>query len=315
MRYRPWLLALTLSLGASQSALAQSKDAHAAAEEQFRQGREALERADYEVALRLFRQSQEAEPGRGKLLNLAICEEKLGLLTEANRHFQEVLPQLTPDDERLTIAREHLTALAPRIPHLRIDLAPSSPSGATVSADGAPFAPTALGTEMPIDPGKHAITVTAPGRTERRYELSLDEGKRATLTVEAGALVGADPASPVIATPTSSRRTVGFIVGGVGLAGIAAGAVTGILALGDHASAVEACPLKVGCSRDVVDQAKSGQALSVVSTVAFAAGAIGVGVGVYLVVSGGKSPAPATAPRVGLTLLPGGGNLGLSGAF
>jgi hypothetical protein len=316
MRYRTLLLAITLSLGASTGALAQPVDAHAAAEEQFRQGREALERADYKAALGLFRKSQELEPGRGKLLNLAICEEQLGLLTEATQHFQDVLPQLA-GDERLTIAQQHLTALIPRVPHVRIELAPSSPPGATVSADGAPLAPTALGAEMPYNPGKHAFTVTAPGRSERRYDLTLEEGKRAALTVEAGAVITTEAVTlpEVTPTPTSSRRTVGFIVGGVGVAGLAVGAVTGIVSLNDHASALKACPTRMGCSSDVIAQAKSGQTLSIVSTAAFAAGAVAAGVGLYLVLSGGKGPSPAAAPRAGLTVLPGGARLGFEAAF
>ena len=118
-----------------------------------------------------------------------------------------------------------------------------------------------------------------------------------------------------VVTPTSSRSTVGFVVGGVGVAGLAVGAVTGILALGDHASVVEACPAKVGCSSAVVDQAKSGQALSIVSTAAFAAGAAAAGVGLYLVLSSSKADVPVAAPRVGLTVLPGGVRLGLEAAF
>ncbi|MEP7123187.1 MAG: hypothetical protein ABJE95_19825 [Byssovorax sp.] len=315
MRYLPWLLVLTLSLGASSSALAQASDAHAAAEEQFRQGRDALARSDYPAALQFFRKSNAMEPGRGKLLNLAICEEQLGQLTEATTHFQEVLPQLTPDDERLTIAQKHLAALAPRLAHVRVDLAISSPPGATVSADGAPLAKSALGAEVPVNPGKHAITVTAPGRADRRYDLTLDEGKTAAITVEPGEPSARAPAAPAVAAPTRNRRTLGFVVGGVGVAGLAAGAVTGILALGDHAAAVKACPSKVGCSISVVDQARAGQSLSVVSTVAFAVGAAAAGVGVALVLSGGSSPTPAASTSVGVALLPGGGGVALSGAF
>lgn len=319
MRYRTWLLAITLSLGAPQSAFAQPSDAHAAAEEKFRQGREALERADYKLALEMFQKSQALEAGRGKLLNIAICEEKLGRLTEATRHILELLPQLAPDDERRTIARKQLTALEARTPHLRIDLAASSPPDTTVSADGSPVPKAALGTEIPYNPGKHAISVAAPGRAERRYELSLEEGQRAVLPVEPGLVVvvagtgNVGAASP--APTTSSRRTVGFVVGGVGLAGLGVGAITGILSLGDHASALEACPLKVKCSTAVVDQAKAGQSLSVVSTVAFAAGAAAAGVGLYLVLSSGKSPASAAASQLGVTLLPGGGSLGIHGFF
>lgn len=312
MRYRTWLLALTLSLSAPQSALAQPEDTHAAAEDLFRQGREALSRKDYKGALELFNKAQGIEPGRGKLINIALCEEELGQLTEAAQHFQEVLPQLTPDDERLEIARQHLAGLGPRIPRLRIDLANGARGGAGVTLDGAPLSEAALGTEMPADPGKHVITVTAPGRREMRYDLTLEEGKRAALVVEPGAVVAAKNGAPREAHPASSRRTAGFVVGGVGLAGLAAGGVTGILALVSHSAAESECPLHKGCSADIVNQASTGKSLSVVSTIAFAAGAVGVGVGLYLVLSSDRSSA---APRAGLTLLPDGGRLGFSAAF
>jgi hypothetical protein len=97
---------------------------------------------------------------------------------------------------------------------------------------------------------------------------------------------------------------VGYVLAGVGVVGIAVGAVTGILAL-DRQATMEGD----GCDPDAqtcrtqagVDAASSGEILSAASTIAFAVGGVSLGVGGYLILfteSDGKSagaPPPARA--------------------
>jgi hypothetical protein len=258
MRHRIWFLtvALALALAAPAGALAQSTDDHARADEQFHQAREALTQGNDELALRLFRASQEIEPGRGKLLNIALCEEKLGLLAEATVHFEALLPQLTPGDERRAIVQQHLADLRPRVPHVAVKVPAAAPPAAALAP-------------------KPAARKVAP-------------------------------------QPMSSKRKTGFLVGGAGLAGLAVGGVTGILALVDRGAIQSQCPSHRGCSPEIVDRASAGKALSITSTFAFVAGAVGASAGLYLVLTGGKS---AAATKVGLTLLPDGGRVGVGGVF
>src|SRR5579864_5264379 len=136
MRLRTLLVAS--SLLASTPVLAQPVDPHATAEEQFRQGREAAKRGDCKTALKFLRTSQAAEPGRGKLVNIAVCEEQLGLFGSAFKHFQEVQVQLEAGDDRAPIVKQHLDAIGPRVPYLRIDVASGAPAGTTVKLDGEP---------------------------------------------------------------------------------------------------------------------------------------------------------------------------------
>src|SRR6185369_13126725 len=103
-------LVLALALAAPAPALAQP-DKHTQAEEQFHKAREAQTKGDYKKALELLRASQALEPGRGKLVNIAICEMELGLLGASVRHFEEVLPQLPAGDERLPIVQKQLAQL------------------------------------------------------------------------------------------------------------------------------------------------------------------------------------------------------------
>jgi hypothetical protein len=317
MRHQAWFLAIALALCSSRSALAQPTGAPTISDEHFRHGREALALRDYRLALHLFRASQELEPARGKLLNIALCEEKLGLVTAATQHFEQVLPQLAPGDERRALVQQHLAELAPRISYLRVDLASGAPVGARVSFNGAPLATSTLGTEMVIDPGKYVITVNTPDRSERRYDVVMEEGKALAITVEPGVVVS-PKAPPREDAPqrTSNRTHVGIFLVSAGAAAVTIGGITGILARIDHDDVERLCPTRVACSPDALRQASAGESLSVISALTLSAGAIGAGVGSYLLLSGGKSRGPSTATAtVGLTLLPDGGRLGVRGSF
>jgi hypothetical protein len=311
MRLRLLVAAVPFLLAAPLAATAQpATAAHAEAEDLFRRGREALARGDYQGALALLRDSQALERGRGKLVNIAICEEKLGQLATAAEHFQEVLPQLPADDDRLPIVKQRLAELEPRLPRLRVVLAPGAPAGALVRRDGAPLAPAALGAEIPIDPGKHVVTVSAPGVPEKRYEITAFEGKRETLTVEPGTSPALAPAPAEAAPPASGLRVGGFVAGGVGLAGFALFGVAGAIALSDHGFVEGQCPSHMGCSPEVLSRASAGKALSIASAVGLGLGIAGIGVAIPLLVKG-----RAPAPKVGVTALPGGAFFGAQGAF
>src|SRR5215813_12390574 len=99
MRPWTWPLALCLALSLPGAVRAQPASGHAVADQQFQQGLEARDRGDFARALELFRASQALEPGRGKLLNIAMCEEEQNLLVAAMKHFQELAPQLEERDE------------------------------------------------------------------------------------------------------------------------------------------------------------------------------------------------------------------------
>lgn len=317
MRCQTLLVVIGLSFCFSHDAVAQAKkgqtqaDISAQADEQFRRGRAAQNRGDCQKALEYFRESHALKPGRGTLLNMGLCEKKLGQLAKAMQHLEELLPQLPPGDDRRQIVRENLTELRAKVPWLRIVLTANAPVGTVVTYDDSELESTMIGTDIPVDPGKHVVVVEAVGLPNRRYEVMIEEGKRKTLRVEPGVL---PPPAPVVADDPSrtSRRVAGFVLGGVGLAGIVAGSITGGIALRDHSAAEKVCPTHKGCSDEVINLAERGKALSVTSTAAFAVGAVGLGIGVALVATSGKSE---KAPTVGLTFSPYGARLGLSGEF
>jgi hypothetical protein len=337
MRRLPLSLALTLAitLGAAVHTYpeAYAQDVVAAAQEQFLKGRDAFKQGDYAGARALFQKSYELHPTPGVLLNLGLCEEQLGLVGSAWQRFQELTEQVPPSDERYRVAKQHASALEPRVPRLRIELAPGAPAGTSVRRDALVVAGKNLGAELPVDPGKHTIVVTAPGREDRSYEITIAEGKRETLTVEPGAETaksgtgdpppaGTASSAPTATTtttvpppppPSNGRRTAGFILGGVGVAGLVVGGVTGGLTLAKTSDVEAMCPMPDRCTNEGVAIADSARTFGLVSTISFIAGGAFVGAGVVLVLTSksGASTETALAP----TLLPGGAGLSARGRF
>jgi len=310
---------LALSLLIPDLALAQAKsgqtqaDINARADDLFRKGREEQDRGNCNKALEHFRESHALKPGRGTLLNMGLCEKKLGQLAKALMHLEELLPQLTAGDDRRQIVREALAEIKPKVPYLRIILRADSPAGTVVAYDNAELAPTMIGTDIPVDPGKHEIVVEAPGLPNRKYDIVMEEGKKQTLQVEPGVRgeETSDAKKPV--STANPKRTAGFVLGGVGIASLVTGAITGGMAASAFGDAEKACPTHKGCSPQVIETANSGKTLSVVNTVTLAVGVIAVGISIPLILTSKKSEEEPAAAKIWIS--PDGARFGLTGSF
>lgn len=320
---RSLLWTLTLSLCFANTAMAQSKDArpqadmNARADEQFRKGREEQDRGNCQKALEHFRESHALKPGRGTLLNMGLCEKKLGQLAKAMQHLEELLPQLPSGDDRRQIVRDALADIKPKVPYLRIVLKADSPAGTVVTYDNAELEPTMIGTDMPVDPGKHVVVVEAPGLPNRQYDLVMEEGKKQTLLVEPGMQSSSSSSSSSTAavvddSSRQTKRTVGFVVGSVGVLGFIAGAVTGGIAASDYSAAEKACPTHKGCSPDVQPIADRGKTMAIVNTVGLAVGVVGLAVAIPLILTSGKKEASTS---VGVWMSLDGARMGIQGRF
>jgi hypothetical protein len=280
-----------------------------AAEALFREGRAAAKRGDHATACAKFAESHRLDPAPGTLLNLGDCKAQLGLLASAWQYYREAADRLA-GDPRAAMARKRAAEIEPRLSRLTLELAPGAPGDTRVARDDVTLGDASLGVALPVDPGEHRINVRAPGREDRHYRVSLAEAESKTLAVEPGPPAKRAPAPPRADTPPAGNTTppgketpaeapsgisrpLGFVVLGLGVAGVAAGAVTGIMTI-DRKNTVEAdCPGGVCATSAGLDAASEGKTLSLVSTIAFAAGAAGLGLGTYLIIAGG-SPAQTT---------------------
>jgi hypothetical protein len=294
------LLLASALLAPAQAWAASKKDA-AAADALFRAGRKAMEASAFGEACPKFAESNRLDPAVGTLFNLANCEEKIGKLAEASTHFREVLELLPPKDDRAPSARAHLATMAPRLSRLTLVIPPGEPDTLAVSRDGVGLGAAAIGVATVVNAGDHEVTATAPGHADAHLHLTIAEGERREIAVHAGPAVGPveGPVASASNDSAATRRTIGFVLGGVGIATLGVGAITGALTLG-KASIVKDpahCDAELRCDAVGVAAAKAGSTLSVVSTATIVGGAVAAAAGVVLVLTS-RSSAPVTAGLV-----------------
>jgi hypothetical protein len=269
----------------------------AAAETLFRQGRAAAESGNYRLACDKFRESNRLDPAPGTVLNIADCEEKLGHIATAWTLYREVVQKLPPSDERSTIAASRASALEPRVPKLTIHLAPDAPADSRVFRDDVELGHASLDTALPVDPGAHHVEVKAEGRETSSLDVEIAEGEKKTETVSAGA--PETQAAAVHVGSSSSKRTWGYVIGGVGALGVGVGAVTGVMVLGKKKTVDDNCDANKRCNQTGLDAADAGRTLGTISGASFIVGGVALAVGAYLVLSSDGSERPQTALSLG----------------
>ncbi|MFT3767795.1 MAG: hypothetical protein QM820_20255 [Minicystis sp.] len=314
-------------LASTSPTFAQAAPPAAGVDDFFLRGRDAFEQGNYKRALEMFRASYKLSPTEKKLANVARTEARLGLSGSALRHFQEVVARLPETDPLRAAILDEVIKLSPKVPYLRISLAPDAPPGTTVTLDGEPLAPEGFGKDVPLDPGRHEVTAAAPGALTKRYEITVPEGARPSLevapevaplpivaptiapTLQSG--VNAPESSPWADAPRNTRWKVGMAAIGVGGASLIAGMATGGMAVGKHATLADKCPMNM-CVKGTESHSQIGSyhTLANVSTATLIAGGALVVTGIVLVATSPKRQARAwVAPQIGA------GSLGLRGAF
>lgn len=251
------------------------------------------------------------------LSRLGECQVKVGQIVlgteNLNRVVREQLEPTAPKAFRDAQERAKgvLAAALPKIAHLtvRVDPANVNPQ---ITVAGAAIPAALIGIERPTDPGTHEVVVSAPGYLEQRTSVTLAEGGSQDISVklekDPSAVTTAPPpvaAPPVLTTaPTTppadtspkKNNTLAYVALGVGGAGLVVGGITGFLALGKKSDLTGCVDTKCPSSQaDTLDGAKS---MATVSTVGFAVGFVGVGVGVVLLLTGGNHSASLGAPKV-----------------
>lgn len=340
IRFRYGRLVCASVLLLSGSAAAQTID-RAAAEALFEKGRQAMGSGDYDGACADFEESNRLDPAPGTMANLASCEEKRGHLSSAWQWFEEVEAKLAPDDPRRQYTADRAAALKARLAVLTIRLAPGSPADSKVQRDSVELHRASLGVALPVDPGAHRVTVSVPGRVDKHYAVMLAEKESRDLIVAPSPAPEPAPApTPAMApslphtetppnlTPEPARappqdavtspssngsaRTAGYVIGGVGVAGIGTALVLGGLVLEKKSAVWTHCDATTRvCDQTGLDAARAGSRLSTISTISFVAGAVAAGVGAYLVITNPSEP----KTTVGAIGVPGGGFLQLTSEY
>jgi hypothetical protein len=275
-------------------------DARALAEMLFFTARGLMEAGRYSEACGKLGESYRLDPAPGTLLNLAVCNEKIGKTASAWGEFRDALFEARranrPDREKL--ASEHIAALEPELSYLTISVPPAvrSTRGLEIMRNGIPLQSAAWDTDLPVDPGEVEVVEKAPLYKPKTLHVMVAAKQHATLAAERLELAPIERPPPPFWT---AKRTTGAIIGIAGLAAAGAGAGFGFQALNDKKASDTACPIDFSgvdrrCNQGGVDAMSRANTEAWISNVAFGLAAIGVGVGGYLFFSGGAQEQPVT---------------------
>jgi hypothetical protein len=145
-----------------------------------------------------------------------------------------------------------------------------------VTMDGEVLADHLDGTALEVDPGKHTFVFETPGEDSITKELVVNEGvkdRRESIVFgpvpTGGAVTPGDGAQATGGMP--AQRVVALVAGGVGVAGLAAGGVFGVMAMQKKQEAEKVCPHDCP-DQGGVDKWHTATTFGTVSTIAFAAG-------------------------------------------
>lgn len=292
----------------------------AAAEALFGEAKRLAAEGKYAEACPKFAESNRLDRGAGTLIHLADCYEKNHQTASAWATFKDAsnAAQALNRADWQKLATDRAAALEKKLARLTIRVQEPADK-IEVTRDGSPTSSASWGTALPVDTGKHVIHASAPGR--RAYDTTIEvkaDGESAEVVVPK-LEIGDGGGSSSGSGDGSSQRTIGFVVGGVGVVGVAVGAITGLMAIGKNNDAKTACPNEGRCaSKDGVDANDSAKSLGTVSTIAFVVGGLAVATGIVLVVTAPKSTekgAQAKALRLAPAAGPNGGGLVLGGSF
>jgi hypothetical protein len=194
----------------------------AKADELFSEGR-SLIASNLLQACAKFDESLHYNPAAiGTLLNVALCDEKLGRIASAVAKFSEARDRAKEQGlvEHLRAAEERIQALEPSVPHVAITLAETLPETA-ILIDDKLVALDAIAS-VAVDPGERVIVVSAPGRLPYRQKIVLAIAEHKDLAI---------PALARSVTVHSSQRRIGQIAAGVGVGVGGIGVGVGLYAL------------------------------------------------------------------------------------
>jgi hypothetical protein len=296
------------------------------------QGDDRFEAKDYPGALKAYQGADAIMHLPMTGVALARAQAAFGLLLEARDTALTVAhqpPQAGENPkyaESRAEARALADALSARVPSLDLKLS-ASPVGLVVSVDDVPLPAAALTLPRKVNPGKHVVTVRAPGFADARAEVTVAEG--ATLAVPLQLVAGAGTVAPPTTGPTampapvpvplgpdapgvSSPRKISplvYVGFGIGGASLLAGAITGGLSLSKTSALAAECPHKMCPPSSGFAAANT---LANVSNATLGIGAAGVVTGIVgLVLSRGEARPAATA----LTPVIGPQGFGVAGVF
>jgi hypothetical protein len=307
------LLRASLLVAATLTATALHAQSNGAlAESLFREGKKLLEEKRFDEACPKFQESARLDLSSGVELALGLCLEGQGKFASAWGAYLSAgtLAHHDGRSDREEAAKARARAIEPKLSRVTIDVATatSSLAGLEVRQDNVVIGSPAWG-NAPVDPGPHKLDVSAPGK--KPFSKSYAVGAIGdSITVHVPPLEDAPaPPPPLVAvSPVPERRIeeepsgtwrkpFGFVVGGLGVGAVGAGAVLGVITLNDASSVHKTCPTMTCANPATRSENQTAENLADASTGLFIGGGVAVVTGLVMVLTSPRRTevAPRTA--------------------
>jgi hypothetical protein len=277
----------------------------------FSEGQRLMKEGKYAEACPQFEKALALNPGAGTKFNLAECYEKTGKPASALGLFREVenVTRQVGQRERSAAAKERADSLEARTPTV-IVRAPWTATlpGAVIFLDGKPVTFNDVEKPLKVDLGRHEA-LARNGTTETRADAVIEkEGESKALvlaaprdaasspaaaaqTSEEGPTSSSTPPPPDAKTGASSQRTIGLVVGGIGVAALGVGSFLALGAKGSYDRATEGCGTK--CPADQATRANDARTQADIGGGVMIVGAAALIGGVVLFLTAPRPIAPA----------------------
>jgi hypothetical protein len=279
------------------------------AEALFREGRELMDAGNVPEACAKFAESYRLDRALGTLLNLALCHEKEGKTATAWSEFSDAASEAAAEkDDREAFAKKHATALGSDLPRVQLSVAEPTRGLASleIQIDKSTLGRSAWTSTIPLDPGDHEVAATAEGKKPFRATFTVPKGASLTPVsvppLENAPVVVAPPSNttsphPAATSDGGTQRFVGYVLGGLGLAGAGVGAAFGLRAMSLKDDRDAACDANHVCNPAGVRKDSDARDAALVSTIGFVGGAALLTGGIVLVLTAPRS----NSVRVGTT--------------
>jgi uncharacterized protein (DUF2147 family) len=311
------------------------------ARELAKQGLQAYDAGRYDEAVEKLSKAYEVVHVPTLAVNEARALVKVGKLVAASELYLEAtrIPKekswQSTQEEAQRDAEKERNELLPRIPRLKIIFKGATAAEVAVSIDGAAVPQALADTEQVVDPGERMVEGKR-GDEVVKQSVTLREGDHGQVMLQftqAGAPTAPvnanlptqtnQPLQPTTApmTPASAngksggsgQKILGWTSVGLGGAGLAVGAISGILASSKRSSLLDSNTCSADgkhCAPSQSNEVNAYNSLRTVSSVGFIAGGILAVTGVTLLLT---APKQESQPKVGLWMTPSGA--GVYGGF
>lgn len=275
--------------------LASASTARAAspADDAFQEGRRLFAAGQIDEACARFTASYDMVASSGTLLNLALCHQTQGKTATAWNEYRAAarLARNQGREDRAAVADQSAQALEEKLARITVT-AVEAVAGLHVATEAGPLGEGGIKAEVPIDPGTHKLTATAPGYLPWTATVEIKEAQQVAIQIPK---LEPEPVLPAFVQPADAhsvegrRSSVGLYLAAGGVVLLATGTAFWSVAYTKLQSAKDACAQ--GCSKADRDGRISDiQTLKGIAVGTWiAGGALAAASGVYFVLHKGKT--------------------------